>query len=83
MTDNVENLILGTLRAMWASIDRMGESLNDLKARVGQIGEQLAGIRRDMSMLHAVSSTLTNGWTGWKIGWNGWRNAWNWSDKLG
>ena len=31
----------------------MGDSLNDLKMRVGQIEEHMAGMRRDMSMLHA------------------------------
>ena len=53
MTDNVENLILEHLRVLRASIDRVGDSLNDLKARVGQIEEHIAGMRRDMSMLHA------------------------------
>jgi chromosome segregation ATPase len=53
MTDNVENLILEHLRVMRASIDRVGEAVNDLKLRVGQIEEHLAGMRRDMSMLHA------------------------------
>lgn len=49
MTEDVENLILEHLRVLRSSVDRVGESLNDLKARVGQVEERMAGMRRDMS----------------------------------
>lgn len=64
MTDNVENLILEHLRALRTSIDRVGDSLNDLNVCVGQIEEHMAGMRRDMSMLHAdiVITPQTAGW---------------------
>jgi len=53
MTENIENLILEHLRALRAVMDRVGECLNDLKARVGQVEDHIAGMRRDLSTLHA------------------------------
>lgn len=53
MTNNVENLVLEHLRALRAGQDRLEQSLDDLKLRMGQVEEHIAGMRRDMSILHA------------------------------
>lgn len=53
MSEKIDNLILEHLRAMRASIERVENAMDELRLRLGQVEEHIAGMRRDMSMLHA------------------------------
>lgn len=52
MPENVENLILEHLRAIRGDISKLVHAVDDLRVRVGSIEEHIAGMRRDMSLLH-------------------------------
>jgi hypothetical protein len=53
MTDEPENLTLRYLRRIDEKIDRLGEDVIDMKARMQTVGTGLVDIRRDIVNLHA------------------------------
>ena len=53
MTDNLENLTVEHLPAIRADLGSVKVDLADLKTRVGSLEEHAAGMRWDMSLLHA------------------------------
>ena len=52
MTDNIENSVLEHLKAIRAEMAGIRNDMDDLKLRMGSIEEHVAGMRRDMSILH-------------------------------
>lgn len=52
MTDNVENLILEHLRVIRGDVSKLVNAVDDLRIRIGSLEEHVAGMRRDMSLLH-------------------------------
>ncbi len=52
MIENVENLILEHLRGLRASLETVEGKIDTLTLRVGSLEEHIAGLRRDLALLH-------------------------------
>ena len=54
MTDKIENSVQEYFRAIRAEMAGIRNDMDDIKLRMGLIEEYVAGMRRDMSILHGV-----------------------------
>ncbi len=52
MTDNVENLVLEHLRHIRNRIDRVADTVDDIKSRLTSLEITTAGIRRDLAHMY-------------------------------
>jgi len=52
MTDNVENLVLEHLRHIRNRIDRVADTVDDIKSRLTSLEITTAGIRRDLAYMY-------------------------------
>ena len=52
MADNVENLILEHLRSIRGDIASLALKMDILTSRVGSLEEHVAGLRRDLALIH-------------------------------
>jgi hypothetical protein len=54
MADDPDNLVLVFLRRLDGKIDRLGEDMRDVKARLTSVEERLASIERSVAMVHGA-----------------------------
>jgi hypothetical protein len=58
MADSVENLILEHLRSIRGDIASLAPKMDILTSRVGSLEEYVAGLRRDLALIHGDTAGM-------------------------